>query len=174
MVIMCNKCSVFAGSLCSVLPNITVDCDALQSFIHRAALHPWRTSLLRLKPNDTPMNDLTPLITYAELSELEESEFSNEHNRHIARLVMAACTDWPVLDLEEPLELLDELHKEIVGALTYESLNNYEGRLLVTKDAWKKEALASLLEIFRVPDTRDFIRDVPLEIILKGLKCSQF
>lgn len=116
------------------------------------------------------MSDPTSLITYAELTELEEDESANERSREIARLLMGACNDWPVFNLQEPSALLDELHKEVFGELTFENLREYDDRLLVERDPWKKEALVALLEIFRLPTSSDFLKDVPLEVVLKELK----
>lgn len=115
------------------------------------------------------MNDPTSLITYAELAELEENESASKRSREMARLLMGACDDWPVFDLQEPSALLAELHKEVLGALTFENLRDYDDRLLVDRDPWKKEALVGLLEIFRLPTISDFLKDVPLEVVLKKL-----
>jgi hypothetical protein len=115
------------------------------------------------------MSDTTPLITYAELSELVESEFSDEHTLNMSRLLMSACNDWPTFGVDEPLALLEELRKEVVDELTYEALKNYDDRLPVDTEMWKKEALSSLLAIFRLPNTGDFLKNAPLEIILKKL-----
>ncbi|MFZ6676249.1 hypothetical protein, partial [Undibacterium sp. Xuan67W] len=74
-----------------------------------------------------------------------------------------------VFNLEEPFDLLNELHKEVVGALTFENLRDYDDRLHLSSNAWKKEALFSLLEIFRVSTSCDSLQNVPLEIVLKEL-----
>lgn len=116
------------------------------------------------------MSQQTSLITYAELCELEGNESASGRSREVARLFIEACDDWPVFNLQEPSALLDELRKEVIGPLTFENLRNYNDRLFVDSDAWKMTALVSLIEIFHLPTAGHFLNDVPLEVVLEGLR----
>ncbi|MBK7573404.1 MAG: hypothetical protein IPI10_18045 [Bacteroidetes bacterium] len=69
------------------------------------------------------------------------------HFKRSASLLFDAINDWPKR-LQEPIELIEELKQEIGSPLLREHCKNYYTKLNVVQDAWKKEALSSVLEMF--------------------------
>ena len=89
------------------------------------------------------------VISYDELRHAEEDS-SDEQLRRLATLLLAAVTDWPTYNLSEPVDLLSELAGEIDAPLTFENISKYNKLLCddILENAWKIEAMASLLKLF--------------------------
>ena len=77
---------------------------------------------------------------------LDENAWSPHQD--FAELLLEACSDWPTLNLSEPVALLDELEGEVKAPVTRTNLENYSDQLPATHSehwAWKQTACVSLL-----------------------------
>ena len=72
---------------------------------------------------------------------------SSEQDCVAVKLILAAISDWPSENLEEPEELLKEIKKETKNDLGKEGLQKLHDSMSPAKDSWKSESLSSLLEL---------------------------
>ena len=107
-------------------------------------------------------------MTFDELTNGIESETNDSKFKTCADFLISALNDWPTTDLEEPKDLLDELRTEVQAPLTYENLEHYLRRLTI-RDAWKMEAVTSLLEMFDFDRTKSFDNTITLDTIISRL-----
>ena len=111
-------------------------------------------------------NILYEIITDEELVDAIYNDPSDNNFKAAAELLYSACTDWPTLNLSEPADLLKELKVEVKGNLTYDNLDSYNKRLNVAYEAWKGEAVCSLLEMFDFERKKLFDKTIELESII--------
>lgn len=84
---------------------------------------------------------MAPLLTFAELQQAEELLPSVGGVGYL----LAAVSDWPTMNLQEPEQLLVELRAELGEPLTYDALTRYAQD---AAEPWKAEAVSSLLLLF--------------------------
>jgi hypothetical protein len=92
--------------------------------------------------------DKEDFLTFTELLSIIEDETLDKNFKKMADLLLEAITDWPFE--AEPAEIIFQLKEDIKDILTYGNLNEYSKTLKIHKDAWKMEALTSLLEMFDI------------------------
>lgn len=111
------------------------------------------------------------IITLDELTDKIALENTDSKFRVCAEFLLSALNDWPTIGLEEPKDLLAELTNEVSRPLTYENLYSYSNGLKITVsgNAWKKEALTSLLEMFDFDRQGNFAKTVTLETVIEKL-----
>ena len=63
----------------------------------------------------------------------------------MAELLIAACNDWPAPHPKNACDLVSMLEKEIPKTLTLAHLTGYVSRLTLAHDAWKAEAMTSII-----------------------------
>jgi predicted house-cleaning noncanonical NTP pyrophosphatase (MazG superfamily) len=80
---------------------------------------------------------------------------------------MSAVNDWPTST--EPKYLVEELKNEIKCKLTFDNLKDFLKDLKPDKDAWKMEALSSLLEMFDFERKKVFDRTIELDTVIDRL-----
>lgn len=114
--------------------------------------------------NETNKYDL---LTYDELFNAIEMDSSDNYFKSSAKLLVRAITDWPTF--VEPKDLVEELNKEIKHKLTFDNLNDYLKELNPHKDAWKREAISSLLEMFDLERKKLFDDTIELDTIINQL-----
>src|SRR5947207_3208181 len=108
------------------------------------------------------------IITFDELTNVIESETSDSKFKTCAKFLISALNDWPTIDLQEPKDLLDELHAEVNNPLTFENLDFYLKGLTIL-DAWKMESVASLREMFDFDRNNSVDKTITLETIIAKL-----
>lgn len=106
------------------------------------------------------------IISADKLFDAIENDPTDNNFKTAAEFLNSALTDWPTFNLKEPTDLLAELKKEVQGKLTYANLDNYIKRLDVGADAWKMEAVSSLLEMFDFERKNVFDKNIELEKII--------
>ena len=112
------------------------------------------------------------IISNSELSDAIEIDNSDNKIKARAELLLSSITDYPTLNLKEPIDFLNELKNEIGYPLTYELIDNYEKKLTFDNgdNTWKKEALSSVLEMFYWDKTKtleELIREISIHYKLK-------
>jgi len=105
------------------------------------------------------------LISNSELSDAIENDNSESRIKESAEILLTSIKDYPTFNLTEPIDFLNELKNELGSPLTYELIGNYEKKLTldISDNAWKKEALSSLLEMFYWDKTKtldELIKDI--------------
>jgi hypothetical protein len=110
--------------------------------------------------------DKKKYITFEELFKVIE-EFPSDNFFKSADLLMEALTDWP--KEKEIAEVILELKGEIKDKLTYKNLDKYLETLNPKIDAWKIEALTSLLEMFDFERNKNIDKSIELETIVERL-----
>lgn len=111
------------------------------------------------------------MISLDDLIDIIELETAHSNFRVCAEFLLSALNDWPTMGLEEPKDLLYELTHELSRPLTYENLNSYSNglKIAVSGNAWKKEAVTSLLEMFDFDRQGNFDKRVTLETVIEKL-----
>jgi hypothetical protein len=112
--------------------------------------------------------ETSEVITFGELDNGIELESDDSKFKTCAKLLIAALNDWPTLGLQEPSDLLNELRDDVNKPLTFDNLHSYLRRLTI-QDAWKMEAVASLLEMFDFDRDKSIDKTMTLETIIKKL-----
>lgn len=112
------------------------------------------------------------LISHSELSDAIECDTSESRLKANAEFLLSAINDYPTLNLNEPIDFLNELKNKIGSPLTYELIDNYEKKLTFDNgdNTWKKEALSSVLEMFYWDKTKtldELIREISIHYKLK-------
>ena len=106
-------------------------------------------------------------LTYDELFNAIDMDSPDNYFKSSAKLLMSAITDWPTF--VEPKDLVEELKKEINHKLIFDNIKNYLKELKPHKDAWKREAICSLLEMFD-PERKKLIdKTIDLDTIINQL-----
>jgi hypothetical protein len=108
------------------------------------------------------------IITSKELSYVIENDSTENIFRISVENLLLAINDWP-LDLTEPTQLIYELKKEINIDLTFDNLDKYLKSLKPEKDAWKMEAISSLIELFELDGNTKIKKTTDLEQIINRL-----
>ncbi len=103
-------------------------------------------------------------LTHDELFNAIENDVTNNYFRKSAVSLMSAINDWPT-SLQEPKDLIIELKKEITDKLIFDKLEGYLSHLIPEKDAWKMEAVTSLLEMFDFGRNKFIDKTIELETI---------
>lgn len=106
-------------------------------------------------------------LTYDELFKAIEMDPSDNYFKSSAKLLMSAITDWPTF--VDPKDLVEELKKEIKHKLIFDNLKAYLKELKPHKDAWKREAISSLLEMFDLERKKLFDNTIELDTIINQL-----
>jgi hypothetical protein len=106
------------------------------------------------------------ILTDEELADAIENDMTDNNFKTAAEFLYNACNDWPTLNLSQPRDLIAELTKEINRKLTYDNLSTYNNSLNVTGDAWKGEAVSSLLEMFDFERKSVFDKRIELQAII--------
>ena len=109
------------------------------------------------------------ILTYDELSNVVTNEIAVSNFKTAAEFLMSALNDWPTLNLQEPKDLILELKNTLKRPLTFSNLDSYLKKLNPATDAWKMEALSSLLEMFDFERRNIFDRTIELEAIVDRL-----
>jgi hypothetical protein len=113
---------------------------------------------------------MTPeIITFDELSDKLETLTNDEKLRVCGELLITALNDWPATNLNEPKDLIAELENEIRKPLTFDNLKLYSDGLnvAISGNAWKKESMTSLLEMFE--SAKNSKEEITLDVIIKAL-----
>ena len=105
-------------------------------------------------------------ITFDELINVIENDKTDNNFRDAADNLLKALTDWPTQELKEPKDLILELKTEIKDSLTFDNIQKYNRTLTVTNDAWKIEALHSIIEIFDFDRNNNFDKEIQLEQLI--------
>ena len=113
----------------------------------------------------------TEIITFDELSDKIESVKADDKFRTCGELLLTAINDWPTTNLKEPKGLLDELKNKINRPLTFDNLKHYSDGLIIdiSGNAWKKESVTSVLEMFDFDRNNTFDKEVTLDKIIERL-----
>ena len=112
------------------------------------------------------------LISNSKLSNAIENDNSDNKIKARAEFLLSSINDYPTFNLTEPIDFLNKLKNEIGFPLTYELIENYEKKLTFDNgdNAWKKEALSSVLEMFYWDKTKtldELIREISIHYKLK-------
>jgi hypothetical protein len=107
-------------------------------------------------------------ITYDKLFDVIDNDINDNNFKVAADFLYNAMTDWPT-GLEDTQSLLNQLKKEVGSKLTYDNLDNYSRRLDLGVDAWKAEAVSSLLELFDFERKNVFDKNIELENIINKI-----
>lgn len=112
------------------------------------------------------------IISYSELFDAIENDNSDNKIKASAEFLLTSITDYPNVNLKEPIDFLNELKHEIGSPLTYELIDNYKKKLTFDNgdNTWKKEALSSVLEMFYGDKTKtldELIREISIHYKLK-------
>ena len=108
-------------------------------------------------------------MTFSELIKIIETDVTDNNYKVAADFLLTAITDWPTYNLTESSDLISELKSEVRNRLTYDNLDDYSNSLDLEKDAWKIEAISSLLEMFDFERKNKFDKIVELETIIDRL-----
>jgi hypothetical protein len=106
------------------------------------------------------------ILSFDELSNILDNNTADDNFKTAAVFLNNALTDWPTINLQEPVDLIAELKSEIKGKLTYSNIDNHYKTLNAGDNAWKMEALCSLLELFDFERKSNFDKVVELESII--------
>lgn len=106
------------------------------------------------------------ILSYDELSNILDSDTTDDNFKTAAGFLNEALSDWPTENLQEPIDLIAELKKEVQDKLTFSNLDNYNKKLSASDNAWKMSALSSVLELFDFERTCSFDKVVELESII--------
>ncbi len=111
------------------------------------------------------------IITVDELTDKIESLAADNKFKTCGELLLTAIDDWPTMNLEQPKDLLDELRNEIKRPLTFDNLKKYSDGLKIdiSGNAWKMDAVTSLLEMFDFDRNNTFDKEVTLDKIIEIL-----
>ena len=109
------------------------------------------------------------MITSKELFCIVENEAMESSFKSVAENLLEAINDWPTENLKEPRELISELKQQINQKLTNKNIDNLLKTLSVEKDAWKMEALNSILKIFEFEMNGNGDKEVELEVLLERI-----
>lgn len=109
------------------------------------------------------------MLSSEELLSAIESDETQHRIKQSASFLFDAIRDWPKFNLQEPTELIAALKKEIGSPLCYTNILNYDNKLDVVHDAWKKEALSSILKMFDLERTSKYDHNVILEEIIERI-----
>lgn len=108
-------------------------------------------------------------LTFSELLKIIEIDTTENNYLTAADLLLTAMTDWPTEDLEKSSDIVVQLKKEIKKKLTFDNLDKYSKMLTLDKNAWKVEAISSLLEMFDFERKGIFDKTIELETIIDRL-----
>ncbi len=113
----------------------------------------------------------TEIITFNELTDKIESLTTDDKFKTCGEFLLTAINDWPTKNLKEPKDLLDELKNEVKRPLTFDNLKSYSNGLEIdiSGNAWKKESVNSLLEMFDFDRNNTLDTNVTLDKIVDGL-----
>lgn len=113
----------------------------------------------------------TDIITADELTNKIESLTADNIFKTCGEFLLKAINDWPTMNLEEPKDLLDELKNEIRKPLKFDNLKKYSDglRIDISGNAWKKESVTSLLEMYDFERNNTFDKEMTLDKIIKRL-----
>lgn len=109
------------------------------------------------------------ILTSEELWSAIESDLTDHQIKRAASSLFDAIRDWPKLNLEEPSEFIAELRQEIGSPLSYSNIKNYSDKLYAGQDAWKMEALSSVLEMFDFESKSQYDHNLTLEEIVEKI-----
>jgi hypothetical protein len=109
------------------------------------------------------------ILSYDELSNILDNQTEDSNYKTAAGFLNEALTDWPTENLQEPIDLIVELKKEVQNKLTFSNLDNYNKGLNAGDNAWKMCALSSLLELFDFDRRSNFDTSVELEDIISKI-----
>lgn len=109
------------------------------------------------------------ILTYDELSNAITNEAAVNNFTVAADFLISALNDWPTPNLQDPKDLILELKNTLKRPLTFSNLDSYLKKLNPATDAWKMEALSSLLEMFDFERSNIFDRTIELEAIVDRL-----
>ena len=111
------------------------------------------------------------LPTYSQLVQISESTSSLKSS---AGFVIDALNDWPELNLKEPSSLISILRNEISGELNLKNISEFLSTLHPNTDAWKIEAIESLIQLYGMANTDWKSADKTLEYILQDIVRTNF
>src|SRR5688572_6488335 len=111
-------------------------------------------------------DDSLEIISYAILCDAIENDPTGNNFKTAAEFLMNAVEEWPTLDLREPLELLNELRREVKGRLTFANLEMLSKHKDLGLGQWKVEALNALLEMFDFERKNRYDENIELESII--------
>lgn len=114
-------------------------------------------------------DDSIEIISYDDLCEAIDNDLTYNNFKTAAEFLRSAVEDWPTLDLQEPLELLKELRREVKGKLTYGNLENFSMHQDIGLGLWKVEAINALLEMFDFERKNKYDKDIELESIIDSV-----
>ena len=108
------------------------------------------------------------MIGYAELTTWLESADDGDEFKGCAVLLIHAMNEWPATAPLEPIDFLEELHRQIGKPLTLGNINAYLNALefRTAGDSARMESVASLLDMF---DAYLVEPEITLETILDKL-----
>ncbi len=115
------------------------------------------------------MTNSNNFLSYDELQNAIENDGADSNFKIAADFFLSAVTDYPTFNLKEPTNLVAELQQSVNGKLTYENLDKHLKSLSADKDAWKIEAISSLLELFDFGRKNNFDKTIELDTILRQL-----
>lgn len=110
-------------------------------------------------------------MTFDELTDKIESVTTDDKFGTCGEFLLTAINDWPTTNLKEPKDLLDELKNEVKRPLTFDNLKSYSDGLKIdiSGNAWKKESVTSLLEMFDFDRNSTFDINITLDKIVERL-----
>ena len=112
------------------------------------------------------MLDPKDFLSYEELKASIEKDNSNSNIKTAANFLLDATRDYPKFNLKAPFDLLTELKQDLKAkALTYDNLKTFSED--TANEAWKIEAVASLLEMFDLERTGEIERTIELDTIIR-------
>jgi hypothetical protein len=103
-------------------------------------------------------------MSFVELNTAIKNGYADEFYSKIAELLLMALNDWPVRI--EPTDLIFELRNQTNNNLTINNIQRYISTLKPETDAWKMEAIESIINIFKTYSYISNRIDVELEEIL--------
>ena len=105
-----------------------------------------------------------PLISLNELQEAIDQDFSGSEIKASGQLFLNAVNDWPMHNFININDFISALHHELGSTLTLERIIEYSKKLYSGNQAWKLEAMSSLIEIFN-NDNAKSLESIVFEII---------
>jgi hypothetical protein len=90
----------------------------------------------------------TGLISNEELQNAIEKDYTNSDLKSAGQLLLDTINDWPTYNLTNPSDFLIDIQREVGSPLSLENIIEYSKTLNLKSDAWKLEAMASVIEIF--------------------------
>jgi hypothetical protein len=94
------------------------------------------------------------LISSEDLENAIDNDTSENKYKKAGQSLLMAITDWPTMNLVEPVDLINELKKEIGLELIMEKIKQHQTKLNLATDAWKAESLSSVLEVYNLDNTK--------------------